>query len=55
MTRQAGLRETREANKRHQVLEDYEKQLQHLRKEVEILAQDLQQWEKGRQGNSKSR
>ncbi|KAG6114334.1 hypothetical protein E4U13_003409 [Claviceps humidiphila] len=41
--------------KAKKVLEDYEKQLQHLRKEVEILAQDLQQWEKSRQGNSKSR
>ncbi|KAG6147847.1 hypothetical protein E4U28_005959 [Claviceps purpurea] len=41
--------------KAKKVLEDYEKQLQHLRKEVEILAQDLQQWEKSRQGNSKFR
>ncbi|KAG6008438.1 hypothetical protein E4U21_004460 [Claviceps maximensis] len=41
--------------KAKRVLEDYEKQLQHLKKEVEALGLDFEQWEKSRQGNSKSR
>jgi nuclear pore complex protein Nup54 len=30
------------------VLEDYEKQLQHLKKEMEALAADYTEWEKSR-------
>lgn len=36
------------ANRRLQVLEDYEKQLQHLKKEMEALAEDCTEWEKSR-------
>lgn len=36
------------ANRRLQVLEDYEKQLQHLKKEMEALAEDYTEWEKSR-------
>ena len=29
-----------------QIVEDYEKQLQHLKKECELIKQDLEDWEK---------
>ncbi|KAL6697499.1 nucleoporin complex subunit 54 domain-containing protein [Trichoderma pleuroticola] len=37
------------------VLEDYEKQLQHLKKELEALAADYQEWEKSRNPPSRTR
>ncbi|POR30904.1 Nucleoporin nup44 [Tolypocladium paradoxum] len=43
------------AAKAKRVLEDYEKQLQHLKKEVEALGADFEAWEKSRGANSKSR
>ena len=30
----------------HQIIEDYEKQLQHLKKEVELVKKDFDEWEK---------
>jgi nuclear pore complex protein Nup54 len=36
-------------------MEDYEKQLQHLKKELEALGADFEAWEKSRSANSKSR
>jgi nuclear pore complex protein Nup54 len=38
-----------------QVLEDYEKQIQHLKKELEALGVDYQEWEKNRNPHSRSR
>jgi nuclear pore complex protein Nup54 len=38
-----------------QVLEDYEKQLQHLKKELEALGVDFEEWEKSRNVGSKPR
>lgn len=29
-----------------QIVEDYEKQLQHLKKECELIKQDFEEWEK---------
>jgi nuclear pore complex protein Nup54 len=34
------------------VLEDYEKQLLHLKKEVETIKNDFEQWEKDRDSTS---
>ncbi|KHO01391.1 uncharacterized protein MAM_00392 [Metarhizium album ARSEF 1941] len=41
--------------KAKRVLEDYEKQLQHLKKEVEALAVDFEEWEKSRNASLKIR
>ncbi|KAH7013590.1 nucleoporin complex subunit 54-domain-containing protein [Ilyonectria destructans] len=41
--------------KAKRVLEDYEKQIQHLKKELEALGVDYTQWEKGRNPHSRSR
>ncbi|RDA95298.1 hypothetical protein CP533_3494 [Ophiocordyceps camponoti-saundersi (nom. inval.)] len=38
-----------------QVLEDYEKQLGHLKKELESLGVDLEEWEKSHSSNTKTR
>jgi nuclear pore complex protein Nup54 len=35
------------------VLEDYEKQIQHIKKELEALAVDYSEWEKTRNPHSK--
>lgn len=45
--------ETEAKSKR--VLEDYEKQLRHLKKELETLGADFEEWEKSRNANTKSR
>ncbi|KAL7812624.1 nucleoporin complex subunit 54 domain-containing protein [Trichoderma aethiopicum] len=49
-----GLDEETQA-KAKRVLEDYEKQLQHLKKELEALNADYQEWEKSRNSTSRSR
>ncbi|PHH61024.1 hypothetical protein CDD81_846 [Ophiocordyceps australis] len=41
--------------KAKRVLEDYDKQLQHLKKELEALSADFDEWEKSRVNRSKSR
>ncbi|OAQ67295.1 nuclear pore protein NUP57 [Pochonia chlamydosporia 170] len=41
--------------KAKRVLEDYEKQLQHLKKELEALGVDFEEWEKSRNAPTKSR
>ncbi|KZZ98951.1 hypothetical protein AAL_02502 [Moelleriella libera RCEF 2490] len=41
--------------KAKRVLEDYDKQLQHLKKELEALAMDFEDWEKNVDGNLRSR
>ncbi|EFY96122.1 hypothetical protein MHUMG1_01135 [Metarhizium humberi] len=41
--------------KAKRVLEDYEKQLQHLKKELEALGVDFEEWEKSRNASLKSR
>lgn len=41
--------------KAKRVLEDYEKQIQHLRKELEALGVDYQEWEKSRNPHTRSR
>ncbi|KAJ6446881.1 nuclear pore protein NUP57 [Purpureocillium lavendulum] len=41
--------------KAKRVLEDYEKQLQHLKKELETLGVDFEDWEKSRGATSKAR
>lgn len=33
-----------------QIVEDYEKQLQHLKKECEVIKQDYEEWEKDHPG-----
>jgi nuclear pore complex protein Nup54 len=38
-----------------QVLEDYEKQIQHLKKEVEAMDEDYTEWEKSRRAHTKAR
>jgi nuclear pore complex protein Nup54 len=44
-----------EANRCAKVLEDYEKQIQHLKKEIEALGADYGEWDKGRSASSRSR
>ncbi|KAF4872190.1 Nucleoporin NUP57 [Colletotrichum siamense] len=46
-----GLNEETE-HKAKKVLEDYEKQIQHLKKEVESITKDFEQWEKERNPSS---
>ncbi|KAH6885354.1 nucleoporin complex subunit 54-domain-containing protein [Thelonectria olida] len=41
--------------KAKRVLEDYEKQIQHLKKELEALGVDYQEWEKNRNPHARSR